>query len=272
VALRRRSSCRPVKTVHLALHLSAAAEHRAGLGRSRKRWSSLTIVTVVLTAFYQWAGIKFSTSISSRCDGIFLVFGVTGFAAIVFGAARRRTLDALDRSVSRPPRCRSCLPCTSPPCPHTARGSGCCSGSPAHRRGCSPSQSAGGTTFARRWRSATLAVFATWLSVSYASHAYTTWWRSRRVRRVLRGAPAIAGARPVRGRRRADGARGADAAVRLCGDREDRTAGSGAAAALRALFGLLAILAWRAVAQRNSRLLRRGLLRRRAEAGGLRRT
>jgi hypothetical protein len=54
----------------------------------RKRWSLLTILTLVFTVLYQWGWvIKFLTASQlSLAMGIFLLFAITGFASLIFGA------------------------------------------------------------------------------------------------------------------------------------------------------------------------------------------
>ncbi|HEV3139849.1 MAG TPA: DUF2339 domain-containing protein, partial [Vicinamibacterales bacterium] len=69
---------------------------------SRKRWSVLTIITLVFTALYQWGWvIKFlDVNQLSLAMGIFLVFAVTGFGAIVVtrgGADDSPLASPLDR-------------------------------------------------------------------------------------------------------------------------------------------------------------------------------
>ena len=57
---------------------------------NRKRWPVLTILTLVLTTLYQWGWvIRFLTASQlSLAMGIFLVFALTGFVALIFGARR----------------------------------------------------------------------------------------------------------------------------------------------------------------------------------------
>jgi uncharacterized membrane protein len=54
---------------------------------SRKKWPALTILTLVLTAIYQWGWVlKFlSTSQLSLAMGIFLLFAVVSFVSLTFG-------------------------------------------------------------------------------------------------------------------------------------------------------------------------------------------
>lgn len=69
---------------------------------NRKRWPVLTILTLVLTTLYQWGWvIRFLTlSQLSLAMGIFLVFALTGFVALVFGA-RLSTTGETDGTLGR---------------------------------------------------------------------------------------------------------------------------------------------------------------------------
>jgi uncharacterized membrane protein len=62
----------------------------------RKRWPALTILTLGFTTLYQWGWvIRFLTASQlSLAMGIFLLFAVTGFSALVFGA--RASADELE--------------------------------------------------------------------------------------------------------------------------------------------------------------------------------
>src|SRR5262249_10319182 len=62
---------------------------------TRTRWSLLTILTLVFTTIYQWGWvIRFLTASQlSLAMGIFLVFAVTGFIGLAFGAQASRTQD-----------------------------------------------------------------------------------------------------------------------------------------------------------------------------------
>ena len=68
---------------------------------SRKKWPALTILTLVLTAIYQWGWVvKFlSESPLSLAMGIFLVFAVVSFVALTFGRTGDPETDgALERT------------------------------------------------------------------------------------------------------------------------------------------------------------------------------
>jgi hypothetical protein len=55
---------------------------------NRKRWPLLTILTLVLTTVYQWGWVITFLTVGqlSLAMGIFLVFALTGFVSLVFGA------------------------------------------------------------------------------------------------------------------------------------------------------------------------------------------
>src|SRR5207244_5221655 len=147
---------------------------------SRKRWSSLTIVTVVLTAFYQWGWvIKFlDVNQLSLAMGIFLTFGVTGFAAIVFG--RRSGGGPLDATLNRVGLATASMPLLFAVYLSAVPAYGAKVGllfgflllldaallAVAIGRRDDLPHAIGGA--------ATLAVFAIWLSLSYAGRSYTT--------------------------------------------------------------------------------------------------
>ena len=69
---------------------------------NRKRWPVLTVLTLVLTTLYQWGWvIRFLTvSQLSLAMGIFLVFALAGFVALVFGA-RLSTTGETDGRLGR---------------------------------------------------------------------------------------------------------------------------------------------------------------------------
>jgi uncharacterized membrane protein len=68
---------------------------------SRKKWSGLMVLTLVLTAVYQWGWVInfLSASQLPLAMGIFLVFGIASFAALTLGSGGDRPMDvALERT------------------------------------------------------------------------------------------------------------------------------------------------------------------------------
>ncbi|HEY6210854.1 MAG TPA: DUF2339 domain-containing protein, partial [Vicinamibacterales bacterium] len=66
---------------------------------ARKRWSVLTVVTMVFTAFYQWGWVITFLDVNqlSLAMGIFLVFAVVGFAGVVVSRRGAEATTPLDR-------------------------------------------------------------------------------------------------------------------------------------------------------------------------------
>ncbi|PYQ95057.1 MAG: hypothetical protein DMF97_17490, partial [Acidobacteria bacterium] len=76
----------------------------------RKKWPVLTILTLVLTTAYQWGWVVtfLSSSDLTLGMGIFLVFSVTSFIALTLGRANRG--DAMDLSLERSGLAASAMP------------------------------------------------------------------------------------------------------------------------------------------------------------------
>ena len=166
---------------------------------ARKRWSILTIITLVFTAFYQWGWvIKFlDASQLSLAMGIFLVFAVVGFAGIAV-TRRGREEDAMGASLDRLGVAAAAMPLlfavylSAVPAYGLRVGmlfgfllliDAALTAVAIGRRDELP-HAIGGV--------ATLVVFAIWLSVSYASRSWTTvvWFASAFVV-LYAAAPAI---------------------------------------------------------------------------------
>ena len=68
---------------------------------SRKKWPVLTVLTLVLTAIYQWGWVVtfLTASQLSLGMGIFLIFAIASFAALTFGRTGDTPMDvALERT------------------------------------------------------------------------------------------------------------------------------------------------------------------------------
>lgn len=147
----------------------------------KKRWSALTILTLVFTAIYQWGWvIKFLTASQlSLAMGIFLLFALTGFSSLMFGARasagepEEQTLEKVGLGAAVMPLLFAAFLAAVP------------------KYGAQPDLLFGflliidvglvAMTIARRdelahaiGAGATVLVFAVWLAMSYASGAWTT--------------------------------------------------------------------------------------------------
>ena len=101
---------------------------------SRKRWSVLTICTLVFTTLYQWGWVVSFLSAGQLplAMGIFTVFAVTGFVSFAFAGEAPQAALWTARSngpASRQRRCRSCSRSIWPQCRRTEREPACCSAS-----------------------------------------------------------------------------------------------------------------------------------------------
>ncbi|HEV2985566.1 MAG TPA: DUF2339 domain-containing protein [Vicinamibacterales bacterium] len=148
---------------------------------SRKRWSILTICTLAFTTVYQWGWvIRFlSAGQLPLAMGIFTVFAVTGFVSLAFG--RRSSIgSSLDRKLKRTGLAAATMPLLFAiylaAVPAYGSRAGLLFGfmllidvallAVAIGQDDEVPHAIGAT--------ATLAVFAIWLAVSYASSAWTT--------------------------------------------------------------------------------------------------
>lgn len=148
----------------------------------RKRWSILTILTLVFTAIYQWGWVLRFLATShavSLAMGIFLLFAVTGFASLMIGARaaagepEERTLERIGLTAAVMPLFFAAFLAAVPA--YGAR--------PALLFGFLLIIDAGllAVTIARGEElahaigaAAAVLVFAVWLAMSYASGAWTT--------------------------------------------------------------------------------------------------
>ena len=148
----------------------------------KKGWPILTILTLILTTIYQWGWVVtfLDTNQLTLAMGIFLVFSVTSFAALILGRRASSAATPATRPASARANRRGGGADAAPVChlpglgPATRRGPGAAvrlpapdrCGSARHRR--RPARGADARD--RRWT--TLLVFAIWLG-RYPSGALT---------------------------------------------------------------------------------------------------
>ena len=148
---------------------------------TRRRWSVLTICTLVFTTLYQWGWVIRFLSVGqlSLAMGIFVVFAVMGFVSLTFGT-RTGAEGALERTLERSGLVAASMPLLFgiylSAVPAYGASAGLLFGfmllidaalvAVAIGRGDELAHAIGAT--------ATLAVFATWLAVSYVSGAWPT--------------------------------------------------------------------------------------------------
>ena len=148
---------------------------------NRKRWPVLTILTLVFTTVYQWGWVmRFLTASQlSLAMGIFLVFALTGFVSLVFGARLGSGADAGD-ALGRTGLAAAAMPLFFAVYLAAVPAYGA---QPALLFGFLLIVDAGllAVTIARATslrtrlaRAAAMLVFAVWLAMSYASGAWTT--------------------------------------------------------------------------------------------------
>jgi len=228
---------------------------------TRRRWSVLTVCTLAFTTLYQWGWVIRFLSVGqlSLAMGIFVVFAVMGFVSLTFGT-RTGAGGALDRTLERSGLVAATMPLLFgiylSAVPAYGASAGLLFGfmllidvalaAVAIGRGDELAHAIGAT--------ATLAVFAIWLAVSYVNDAWPTAvaFTAASVALFL-AAPVVAErlGRPFTG----VGARAVYAAPALLfvfvviARLEPAVASPWGLFA--PLFGLLALLTWRALATGN---------------------